>query len=56
VEKLSLVENKDIKFGRKIAKGIAGFDIGQTVIVKDKSVLAVESVGRGYERMWQACV
>ncbi|MFA7675039.1 MAG: LpxI family protein, partial [Endomicrobiia bacterium] len=28
----------------KIAKGIAGFDIGQTVVVKDKSVLAVESI------------
>jgi hypothetical protein len=44
VEKLSLVENKAVEFGYKIAKGIAGFDIGQTVVVKDKSVLAVELV------------
>ncbi|MDR3256291.1 MAG: UDP-2,3-diacylglucosamine diphosphatase LpxI [Endomicrobium sp.] len=43
-KKLSSDENKDVEFGYKIAKGIAGFDIGQTVIVKDRSVLAVESV------------
>ncbi|MDR0723791.1 MAG: UDP-2,3-diacylglucosamine diphosphatase LpxI [Endomicrobium sp.] len=43
-KKLSSDENKDVDFGYKIAKGIAGFDIGQTVVVKDKSVLAVESV------------
>ncbi|MDR0820019.1 MAG: UDP-2,3-diacylglucosamine diphosphatase LpxI [Endomicrobium sp.] len=43
-KKLSSDENKDVEFGYKIAKGIAGFDIGQTVVVKDKSVLAVESV------------
>ncbi|MCL2144154.1 MAG: UDP-2,3-diacylglucosamine diphosphatase LpxI [Endomicrobia bacterium] len=43
-KKLSADENKDVEFGFKIAKGIAGFDIGQTVVVKDRSVLAVESV------------
>lgn len=43
-KKLSSDENKDVEFGYKIAKGIAGFDIGQTVVVKDRSVLAVESV------------
>lgn len=43
-KKLSSEENKDVDFGSKIAKGIAGFDIGQTVVVKDRSVLAVESV------------
>jgi DUF1009 family protein len=43
-KKLSSQENKDVEFGFKIAKGIAGFDIGQTVVVKDRSVLAVESV------------
>ncbi|MDR3274465.1 MAG: UDP-2,3-diacylglucosamine diphosphatase LpxI [Endomicrobium sp.] len=42
--KLSSNENRDVEFGYKIAKGIAGFDIGQTVVVKDMSVLAVESV------------
>ena len=35
---------KDIEFGRDIAKAIAGLDIGQTVVVKDKVVLAVESI------------
>ncbi|MGE4385517.1 MAG: LpxI family protein [Endomicrobiaceae bacterium] len=43
-KKLTSDENKDAEFGFKIAKGIAGFDIGQTVVVKDKSVLAVESI------------
>jgi len=34
----------DIEFGRDIAKSIAGLDIGQTVVVKEKTVLAVESI------------
>lgn len=37
-------EIKDAEFGFKMAKGIAGLDIGQTIVVKDKSVLAVESI------------
>ncbi|MFH1239432.1 MAG: UDP-2,3-diacylglucosamine diphosphatase LpxI [bacterium] len=35
---------KDIAFGYKIAKSIAGLDIGQTVVVKDRAVLAVEAM------------
>jgi DUF1009 family protein len=35
---------KDIEFGRHIAKAVSGLDIGQTVVVKDKVVLAVESI------------
>jgi len=35
---------KDIDFGRHIAKVIAGLDIGQSIAVKDKVVLAVESI------------
>jgi hypothetical protein len=35
---------QDIKFGRQIAKAIADADIGQTVVVKDKAVLAVEAI------------
>ncbi len=35
---------KDISFGYKIAKSIAGLDIGQTVVVKDRAVLAVEAM------------
>lgn len=34
----------DVEFGRDIAKSIAGLDIGQSVVVKDKVVLAVESI------------
>ncbi len=41
---LTKEESEDIKFGQVIAKQIAGLDIGQTVVVKDKSVVAVESV------------
>ena len=35
---------KDIDFGRRIAKAIAGLDIGQSIAVKDRVVLAVESI------------
>jgi len=37
-------EVDDISFGQRIAKSIAALYIGQTVIVKDKAVLAVESI------------
>ncbi|AKL97832.1 LpxI family protein [Endomicrobium proavitum] len=43
-KKLSSSESKDVAFGFKIAKGIAGLDIGQTAVVKDRSVLAIESI------------
>ncbi len=35
---------EDIEFGWKIAKRIADLDLGQTVIVKDKIVVAVEGI------------
>jgi len=35
---------KDIKFGLRIAKEIGRLDIGQTVVVKDLSVMAVEAI------------
>jgi DUF1009 family protein len=35
---------EDIEFGFKIAKNIADLDIGQTVVVKDKAVVAVEGM------------
>lgn len=35
---------EDIAFGWKIAKKIADLDIGQTVIIKDKAVVAVEGM------------
>jgi len=34
----------DIQFGFEQAKGIAGLDIGQTVVVQDQAVLAVEAI------------
>lgn len=35
---------QDIRFGRSIARRIAGLDIGQTVVVKDKAILAIEAI------------
>ena len=35
---------KDMKFGFPQAKAIAGLDIGQTIVVKDEAVLAVEAI------------
>ena len=37
-------ENQDIEFGWEIAKGIGKLDIGQSIVVKDKVVLAVEAI------------
>ena len=37
-------QRRDIDFGRAIAKHVAGADIGQTVVVKNQSVLAVEAM------------
>lgn len=35
-------EHEDVEFGYPIAKVVAGQDIGQTIVVKDKMVVAVE--------------
>lgn len=35
---------EDIQFGIKIAKKVAGADIGQSIIVKDKGIIAVEAI------------
>jgi len=43
-ENLSSEEKEDIKFGYSIAKKIATLDIGQTIVVKDKSVVSVEAM------------
>jgi len=37
-------QKSDIKFGYDLAKNVAGLDIGQTVCVKDKSIVAVEAM------------
>lgn len=40
----SIEELADMEFGFKMAKAIGGLDIGQTVVVKNKSVMAVEAI------------
>jgi hypothetical protein len=40
----SIQQNSDIDFGWKIAKGMGGLDVGQSIIVKDQMVIAVEAV------------
>jgi DUF1009 family protein len=37
-------QRADLAFGFPIAKAIAGLDIGQTVVVKERAVLAVEAI------------
>ena len=37
-------ELKDIEYGREVARALAGFDIGQTVVVKDRAAVAVEAM------------
>jgi len=37
-------ESEDIEYGRTVAKSLSGFDIGQTLVVKDKTVIAVEAM------------
>lgn len=37
-------EMLDIRYGQEIAKQIAGLDIGQTVVVKNRAILAVEAI------------
>lgn len=42
--KPTVEELADIKFGFQLAKGMAGLDVGQTVCVKKKGVIAVEAM------------
>ncbi|OGW85849.1 MAG: hypothetical protein A2987_04980 [Omnitrophica bacterium RIFCSPLOWO2_01_FULL_45_10] len=37
-------EWEDINYGHSVGKGLSGFDIGQTVAVKDKIVIALEAM------------
>jgi DUF1009 family protein len=38
------IELKDIEFGLTIAKLVGGIDIGQTVVVKEKAIVAIEAM------------
>ena len=40
----TLKELEDIEFGRQIAKVMGGLDVGQTVVVKDKAIVAIEAM------------
>lgn len=40
----SLEELEDIEFGRNIAKSMGGLDVGQTVVVKEKAIVAIEAM------------
>ncbi|MEC9097326.1 MAG: UDP-2,3-diacylglucosamine diphosphatase LpxI [Planctomycetota bacterium] len=42
--KLSKSQQLDIRFGWELAKQMGGLDVGQTVVVKNQAVLAVEAV------------
>ena len=37
-------EMKDVEYGREVARALAGFDVGQTVVVKDRAAVAVEAM------------
>jgi DUF1009 family protein len=37
-------EEKDLRFGWRIAKRVGSLDVGQTIVVKDQIVLAVEAI------------
>ncbi len=40
----SLVELEDIEFGKNIAKAMGHLDVGQTVVVKEKAIVAIEAM------------
>ncbi|HEY1809405.1 MAG TPA: UDP-2,3-diacylglucosamine diphosphatase LpxI [Acidobacteriaceae bacterium] len=37
-------EKKDIEYGREVARGLAGFDLGQTVVIAAQACVAVEAM------------
>ncbi len=40
----TLLELDDIAFGKQIAKTMGGLDIGQTVVIKNKAIVAIEAM------------
>lgn len=40
----TLNELEDIEFGRDIAKAMGAIDVGQTVVIKDKAIVAIEAM------------
>jgi UDP-2,3-diacylglucosamine hydrolase len=37
-------ELQDVEYGREVARALAGFDVGQTVVVKERAAVAVEAM------------
>ena len=37
-------ERADVEYGRRVAKALAGFDIGQSVVISDRACIAVEAM------------
>lgn len=40
----SKAEQKDIEYGREVARGLAQMDLGQTVVIKDRAAVALEAM------------
>src|SRR5262245_6487066 len=40
----SRAELKDVEYGQKVARTLAGMDLGQTVVVKDRAAVALEAM------------
>jgi DUF1009 family protein len=51
---LNKSEQADVDYGRPIARAIAGMDIGQTIIVRNQAVVAVEAMKGTDETMFRA--
>ncbi len=53
--KPTLEERVDIEYGFDVAKKVSGLDIGQTVVVKNKMILAVEAIEGTDEAIKRGC-
>ena len=53
--KPTLEERIDIEYGFDVAKKVSGLDIGQTVVVKNKMILAIEAIEGTDEAIKRGC-
>ena len=54
--KPTLEERVDIEYGYDVAKKISGLDIGQTIVVKNKMILAIEAIEGTDEAIKRGCM
>jgi DUF1009 family protein len=54
--KPTIEERVDIQYGYDAAKKIAGLDIGQTVVVKNKMIVAIEAIEGTDEAIKRGCI